>query len=157
MQNFSDLIVLCIRMADSMAGKEKPQSAFLAICPSRNITFRDNRQKCRHQILALIHCTGRSELLKYLNDRTTTGSLCHLGQVIKRSQVEITFLVLPLSYCTHLNQSSQSFQKLWQKDVSMSQKCLCIIMGTKKIFTSLNFILHSMRKHGPVSFLSSFL
>lgn len=76
-QHFSDIIVMCIQMADSMAWKQKPQSAFLAICPFLNITFRDNRQKCRLQVLSMIHCTGRSELLKYFSDITTTGSLCY--------------------------------------------------------------------------------
>lgn len=112
----ANTIVMCILMGDSPAGKWKPQSAFLAICPSLNIPFRDNRQKCRHEALSLIHCTGRSEFLKHLHDWVTLRTLCHSYGMVKRSQVEVTFLVLSPSYCTQLNQSSLSFQKLWQED-----------------------------------------
>lgn len=73
-------------------------------------------------------------------------------QVIQRSQVEIAFLVLSSSYCTHLNSSSQSFQKWWQKRCEYTLEMLkyYYMLETKKIFTSLNFILHSRRKHRPV-------
>lgn len=102
-----------------MAWKLKPQSAFLAICPSMNIAFRDNRQKCRHYILSLIHCTGRSELLKYLNDLTNTGySLSFLTNGLKKpSKNYISGFTTKLLHKIEL--VSQFFQKLWQKDISM--------------------------------------
>lgn len=114
--------VMCIQVGDSAAEKWKPQSAFLASCPSLNIPFRDNRQQRRHEALSLIHCTGRSELLKHLHGWITLRTLCHSCGMVKRSQVEVTFLVLSPCYCTQLNQASLSFQKLWQR----REKCLCI-------------------------------
>lgn len=117
----ANTIVLCIQMGDSTAGKWKPQSAFLAICPSLNIPFRDNRQKCRLEALLLIRCTGMSELLKHLHDWITLRTLCHSCGVVKRSQVEVTFLVLSLSYCTQLNQPLYP-----SRIVARRQKCLCI-------------------------------
>lgn len=138
-----------------MAWKQKPQSAFLAICPSMNIAFRDNRQKCRHYILSLIHCTGRSELLKYLNDLTNTRySLSFLTNGLKKpSKNYISGFTTKLLHKIEL--VSQFFQKLWQKRYKYALEMLMHYdMGrTKKIFTLLNLILHSVRKHCPVFIL----
>lgn len=146
----ANTIVLCIQMGDSTAGKWKPQSAFLAICPSLNIPFRDNRQKCRLEALLLIRYTGRSELLKHLHDWITLRTLCHSCGVVKRSQVEVTFLVLSLSYCTQLNQSPLSFQNCSKKAEMLMHYSMS---RSKYILTLLNRILQSMRKNGPAFML----
>lgn len=91
----------------------EPQSAFLALCPSLNIPFRDNRRN----VLSLIHCPGRS-ITEACTRLSNTAYSVSSYEVLKRSRSYISgFITMVL----HTMESVASILlELWQEDRNAS-------------------------------------